>query len=622
MSLAKRLTWYSHRLRAMSPAEVAHRVGDRWRRRSLPAFLQEATALEAGPARQAVPRLPDPHTQPPELRARLQEDAHRLLRGEWSIFGTRTVEVGAPPCWHRDPACGVVIAPEESAQRLDHRHLPDGADARTIWEINRWAEMTRLAMHGWLNQDSSAIRTAQLWLEDWCDRNPPGQGINWTSPLEVALRLINFTWFDALVAAWAREESRQGATTHNHQSALVRRIVPVHAAWIWRHRSTGSSANNHLLGELAALVLACSRWPALEGPVCTVETAWEALGAEVLRQFGPDGGSLEQALHYHLFALDLAWQAARAVGCRAGPVFDRLMAAGAYFHALAQGGEAWDFGDNDDAQVVPATLCRHDAAAEWRQWLAGEEGALRFWFGPWPARVAPLPEAQWKAFPQGGMASAEAGGWRLRLDASPLGFGPLAAHGHGDALHLSLWDGPHALVIDPGTGGYYGHLELRQELAAWEAHNGPQPVSGFRTPRRVGPFLQVGHHPPPVLAVEGTTASARLQHEGWNFMRKVTWEAGVVGVEDREEGGRAFTVRWCFPPGSVVKAQPNAAKTAFRIGRGALVWLVEFDHATSCKVEERRVSPSYGQIEMAPVLVVEAAVGQGLNTRFLRLVKG
>ena len=63
------------------------------------------------------------------------------------LFGWRRVSVGSPPCWHRDPTCGVIIQPGIPAHKLNHRALPDGADARSIWEINRWAEMVRLAMH-------------------------------------------------------------------------------------------------------------------------------------------------------------------------------------------------------------------------------------------------------------------------------------------------------------------------------------------------------------------------------------------------------------------------------------------------------------------------------------------
>ena len=169
-------------------------------------------------------------------------------------------------------------------------------------------------------------------------------------------------------------------------------------------------------------------------------------------------------MHYHVFAFDLAWQAARAVGCRAGEVHDRLVLAARYFLALGQGAEAWDFGDSDDAIVLPLALRRGDTLEEMRRWLMGEECALRWWLGQ-PPQHAPnqftsgLTVHEWQAFPASGMAALRSHGWVARLDASPLGFGPLAAHGHCDALHFSVWDGSQAVLIDPGTGGYHGHGE-------------------------------------------------------------------------------------------------------------------------------------------------------------------
>lgn len=620
-----RLEWYVHRLRAMSPGEVMHRIGDWWRQLTESGFVRRVSKFDPGAINDKAPRLPERASAPDALRIHLDAEAKKLICGEWLLFGRKVVEVGAPPCWHRDPACGVVIAHDTPSKKLDYRHLPDSADARTIWEINRWTEMTRLAMHGWLNNDSNAIRTAQLWLEDWCERNPPGIGINWTSPLEVALRLINFTWFDAFVTAWATEHAAPGHSHQDHQAILRKRIVPIHAASVWRHRSTGSSANNHLMGELAALVVAASRWPDLEKIACSAETAWEALGKEVLRQFAIDGGSHEQALHYHAFAFDLAWLAARVVGCRAGEVHDRLALAARYFLALGHGSEPWDFGDSDDAVVIPLTQSRATAGEEWRAWLLGDEGSLRWWLGPPPMVALNTPTAgltvhEWQIFSTSGQAALRSHGWVARLDASPLGFGSLAAHGHADALHVSIWDGEHALIIDPGTGGYHGHAGLREELASWSAHNGPHPYpAGFKTPRRIGPFLQIQHHPVPKLIVEGSTAVARFEHEKHIFQRQVRRLEDYIEIRDTEDYRTPFSVNWTLPPGSTVKQTLAGAENRFLITRADKQWQIIIQASDAeVTLDERRVSPFYGRIDTAHVLSVRN-VCAGLVTKIQRL---
>jgi hypothetical protein len=139
----------------------------------------------------------------------------------------------------------------------DYRHLDGGADARCAWEIARWSEMARLAQDAWLNGELESLRVAQRWMRDWLEKNPVGQGIHWTSPLEGALRLMNFCWIDALTRACG------DAALIAEQERIAQDFVPMHAWWVWRKKSFGSSANNHLMGELAALVMVTKRWPSL-----------------------------------------------------------------------------------------------------------------------------------------------------------------------------------------------------------------------------------------------------------------------------------------------------------------------------------------------------------------------
>ena len=607
MNGSSKLSWYAHRLKAMSLSELWHRVGENWKHTTDASFARRLAGISLGPVDAGFPALPAPGLAPVELKQQLAADVQKLLRGDWKLYGWRVASTGAPPCWHRDASSGVVVEPDELSHKLDHRHLPDGADARTIWEINRWSEMTRVVMHGWLNGDLGAVRTAQLWLEDWCERNPVGRGINWTSTLEAGLRLMNFCWFDALVRACG------DAHLIEAQELLAHRIVPAHAAWVCRYRSFGSSANNHLLGELVGLLHAVKRWPALISQMGQPDELWSALEECVMSQFAADGGNREQALHYHLFAWEMAWHAARLMGLPASPAMDRLRVAAEFFVRMTHPLEPWDYGDSDDAQVLPIVLKRSEALSEWQSWLAGhDQGAtLAYWLGASPLRDAPvegvLMEEGWWLAEESGLAVCEQGEWVLRLDASPLGYGSMAAHGHCDALHLSIWAGAQAIVIDPGTGGYYGMAARRSELAAWEAHNGPQPVAGFTTPKRAGTFLLTHHHEQPELQRVGPQRTkAQLRHEGQDYSRIVdVGSDGVLSVEDHVSGNTPFKVLWTFAPECQIS---GGRMMIYKIKRGDKVWQLELsgDEIVSHLTGETMVSRHYGKLELAPTLEIVA----------------
>ncbi|HSJ02790.1 MAG TPA: heparinase II/III-family protein [Verrucomicrobium sp.] len=589
--------WYLHRLRAMGFAELLHRVSERCRHLSDASFARRVADHVTGPFDPAAPLLPHCQSAPMEFKEQLREDAARLRQGHWRLFGWREVSVGDPPRWHQDPV-GTYVAPQKQlAHSLNHRALPEGADVRTLWELSRWSEATRLAMHGWLNADTDAIATAQSWLEQWCEENTPGYGIHWTSPLEVGLRLINFTWFDALV------RQVEDPAVQARQEALAQKVVPAHAAWIWRYKSFGSSANNHLLGELVGLLHAVKRWPALEKLVCAPAQLWQEIGQCVLDQFAPDGGNHEQALHYHLFAWEMAWHAARLMGANSGPVVERLIAAAGFFSRVVHPGEPWNYGDSDDAEVLPFCKVRHYAEGEWQAWMRGRPAGqtLTFWLGP-PPSLTPAAPVWWLA-PESGMTAWESAGWQLRLDASPLGFGSMAAHGHGDALHLSIWDGEQALVIDPGTGGYYGMKKERAALAAWEAHNGPQPVSGFQSPRRMGSFLWMDHHQSPQIEKASTNSIvARFSHENRVWQRRVTVASEhQIEVEDRCDTAVDLRVRWHLAPEVRVG---SLGSQRFRLQRGQRSWLVHFENASTCTVSTSLASRRYGDFEQCPVIEI------------------
>lgn len=609
MSGNSKLSWYASRLKAMSPGEVVHRLGEKWKHRTDGEFGKLAGKVTLGEHLPAFPALPDPDQAPAKLKERLAVDAGELLNGDWLLYGWRRVSTGAPPCWHRDAACGVIIEPDELSHKLDHRQLPDLADARTIWEINRWSEMTRVMMHAWLNQDWDAARTAQIWLEDWVERNPAGRGINWTSPLEAGLRLLNFAWFDALVHACGQE------SLSSHQRALAERVVPTHALWVHRYRSFGTSANNHLLGELVGLLHAVKRWPALESQIGTASDLWHDIGACVLDQFAADGGNREQALHYHLFAWEMAWHARQLMPSEpSGPVDERLRHAAEFFVRMVHPLEPWDYGDSDDAQVLPIVLDRGDAMAEWQSWLADHDHGqvVGYWMGTTPLRGIPVHETGpidgWWLAPESGMAVCELNDWVLRLDASPTGYGAIAAHGHCDALHLSVWDGTEALVIDPGTGGYYGMQDRRAELASWDAHNGPLPDAGFQTPKRVGTFLLTQHYAQPAMhRLNDRRVSAVLSHEEQEITRTVeVTPEGTLRVVDQIASDDIIRVSWTLAPECSLEIHSDQQTCIIR--RGAKVWHLALtsDQFIHCQRGEQRVSRSYGQLERATTIEIQA----------------
>jgi hypothetical protein len=626
------LNWYWHRLRAMNTGELRQRVAQKLRQRADIKRLPDFASAAVGETRPGSwPVLPDANTAPAELIRAMESARRDLFEGRWRVFGHLALEIPDPPDWFRDYFARRSLPTARPGFRLNHRELPRGADIKLLWEISRWHAATRLAQTGWLLKDAAALEKALRLLRHWTKSNPPFIGWNWTSALEAGIRLLNFCWIDALASASGADAQAL--------AALRRQVLPAHVWYVSRHRSYGSSANNHLLGELAGLLAALARWPDLERWSMTpLDELRKEFETQVLAQFAADGGNREQALHYQLFSWELCWHARNALRAVNVPVSkeveDRLRLAADFYVTIQTPSEPWDYGDTDSATVVPLASDDTTADEEWRLWFAEPERspALRWWLGdPPPPHDPPAcarPLGDWLVFPESGQAVFWTEGWTARWDLSPLGLPPMAAHGHLDALHFSLWLGDVAIIIDPGTGAYYGDTRLRAWLASWAAHNGPhQPDAEF--PRRLGPFLWETAHEVPRWRVIDDMFEAELRLPHGVARRRVRrlsapdrdgWEIDdlFVPAAGRPDG---FRVCWQFAPGVSLESEPGNPHLFRGERRGArftagfdAAWArVQYFPAThdslGFPVEgdlEGLCSPAFRRLESGPRIVLTA----------------
>lgn len=95
--------------------------------------------------------------------------------------------------------------------------------------------------------------------------------------------------------------------------------------------------------------------------------------------------------------------------------------------------------------------------------------------------------------PHGGLVVLRSGRRRTTIDVGPLGFSAIAAHGHADALAVTVSWGGQDLISDPGTGSDYGHPEWRSAMRATRAHANVAVDGQDQSINAAGPFLWLRH---------------------------------------------------------------------------------------------------------------------------------
>ncbi len=423
-----------------------------------------------------------------EQRETVVDLADQWVAHRASFLGLQAVSLGTCINWHRDYGSGVV-APQRYSESINYRDAAVAGDVKNIWELNRHHQLVLLALAQVWSGNVRYEQELLAQLTSWREQNPFMYGLNWKSPLESAMRLIAWAQVVGLLTEQERVQRffRQDMRTTLYEHQYVLRTF----------FSKHSSANNHLIGEMAGLYVGSVVWPWYRESGAWRAFARQSLIDEMERQVEEDGAGRERATEYQLFILEfflLAGTLGQAIGEPFPPHYwERLRRMLTLLAVMGdRAGHLPVFGDGDGGQVVwlPETL---GARAESRIRLARDSvGAvaddtvvpdLRAVLSLWGQSPADIPLAPVKvplrrlqSFPQGGyyVLSSHRGAEHeclVVVDAGPHGLGPLYAHGHADALSFWLSYGGYEFVVDPGTFCYFGNEDWRSYFRSTAAHN-------------------------------------------------------------------------------------------------------------------------------------------------------
>jgi heparinase II/III-like protein len=489
----------------MSPGELAWRMRGALRDVTLSARVMAGLEPRARTHRDTDPptepgfrvwdepigRLACTDTDEVAWRERLLSRAERLVQHRLSFFDLVDRHLGDPIDWNRDHASGVQ-APLGLAPFLDYRDHRVTGDAKVVWEPNRHHHLVVLGRAYRVTGDPRYAAAVVEQIDSWISQCPFGRGMNWRSPLELAIRLINWVWAIDLV--------RGSGLVAGGFATRLRHAAYLHMWQITRSYSRGSSANNHRIGEAAGVFVGASYFRDLDGDGHWRRESRLILGEEIVAQTYGDGGTREQAVGYHMFVLQfflVAGTVARATGedFPAG-YWSRIERMVEFLGALGEGGSRLPMiGDADDGYVLDLggfntlegllgvgavlfsrsdfkSLARGSEEAAW--WLLGPSSRARYA----ALSDAPLPETLGsRAFQESGYYLLQSGhkGSADRIsvvfDCGELGFKSIAAHGHADALAFTVRAFGEDLLVDPGTYDYFTFPEWREYFRSTRAHN-------------------------------------------------------------------------------------------------------------------------------------------------------
>ncbi|HLJ73901.1 MAG TPA: heparinase II/III family protein, partial [Thermoanaerobaculia bacterium] len=313
--------------------------------------------------------------------------ADRLLSGHFDLLGYSDLNFGDPLDWHFDPVSGR-RAPRRHWTSIDGEDYAAIGDPKVIGELNRHQWLVTLAQAYKLTREEGYAVAVMRYLQSWLRENPVGIGINWTSSLELALRLIAWSWALVLIA-----ESR---AMNGARFAALLESVRAQAVHVERYMSHYFSPNTHLTGEALGLFYAGVLFTQLKSA-----SRWRSVGLRVLvqeieRQVLPDGVYFERTTCYQRYTIETYLHLmilARRLGIELPPSVEQRVRAMLDFILPMRHADGCvpSIGDADGGRLLPLSHtepgdfgpCFSTAAVLFNDatyaWAAGELSAETVW---------------------------------------------------------------------------------------------------------------------------------------------------------------------------------------------------------------------------------------------------
>lgn len=528
---------------------------------------------------------------PQAERERVLRAAEDAVARRVDVLGTGPVELGRPIDWLRDVKSGCTWSPGY-APRIEYANLDRSSDVKVPWEISRMQWLLPAGQAYLITGEERYAEAARDVLDEWIGANPYAGTVNWSVTMEVALRILSWSW---LLGALGRSASWRDP---GFRSRFLRTLW-LHGDYTQRHLERSDVNGNHFDADAAGLVFA----GLLFDHGAWADEGWRLLVEELPRQVHPDGVDFEASASYHrlvceLFLLPSLYR--EQLGLPTPPDYRaRLESMGRFTAAILHpDGDAPLWGDADDARALPlgGNRVNDHRYLPALLGLGGDPSEARWVLGS--VGTESLPPRGPAAFPAGGVYVLASEVDHVVVDCGPVGLAGRGGHGHNDCLSFEATLDGARVVTDSGAYVYTASPEERNRFRATDAHNTPR-VDGVeqnRIPESLW-LLEEDARPEPLVAEE---LRFRGSHTGYTRLPDPVRPVRTVALEPHLH---ALLVHDCFDAvdGHLVEIPYHFAAgiepgepqdDSLTLGSFVLRW--RSPQRWDVALEDSWISPSYG----------------------------
>lgn len=432
--------------------------------------------------------------------------------------------------WNRDQRSGFQFDIEGKPREcLKVAFAKDEVDVKFAWEFARLHHLPQLGILvvNMPQAHAEIVETFQMQIKSFQKNCPPGAGVQWSSPMEVAIRLVNilvgYNLLDDLQKKIAGEISKM-ALEHWHFLKI-------------NLEDKEGLGTNHYLSNLMGLVVA-SFFLENEEVSKTGKWAFAEFEKELKKQFFKDGFNFEYSTYYHRLSTEITLitlHFAQKQGLQVADESKKLLQKALQNLLVLQKPDKTlpQFGDSDSGRILDLL----PDGDWWNDEFIPEpeqcsfinqlfkKGSLYHWFyrslldslsiakplvtkdyagqfrvkklkysAIWQLNFEPIDSNAVKVYhiEEGGLIIFKSKEFYLAVNLMVNASGHrYRGHSHNDKGSFELTVHGKNLVVDPGTYSYTASADLRNDYRSTAAH--PVPFTGVEQNRYLPGFLGLFH---------------------------------------------------------------------------------------------------------------------------------
>jgi len=226
------------------------------------------------------------------------QEANEICDHIFDLLGSGKRNLGVKIDWHSDFINGHSWESKKRYRNVPYAPFPGGFDIKVPWELSRGYQLIRLGQAYLLTKDDKYLKEYIQQTQDWLDSNPCPYGVNWTCPMEAAIRVVNWLWAFYLF-------NDQVKIPKDFKKDLYKSFLN-HGRYIFNNLKIEKiNGNNHYISDLVGLIYLGILCPEFIESEKWLRIGTQKLWEEILRQVFADGVSFEGSTYYHRLVTEL-----------------------------------------------------------------------------------------------------------------------------------------------------------------------------------------------------------------------------------------------------------------------------------------------------------------------------